>query len=83
MARFVNDRSLTISQDSSCCAFSKLSLMSQANPYSSHNILRFPSLVHLFSAEYMHRGLSLVGFVGVGLLIAGKAAERWYLEDRG
>ncbi len=25
----------------------------------------------------------LVGFVGVGLLVAGKAAERWYREDRG
>jgi len=25
----------------------------------------------------------LVGFVGVGLLVAGKVAERWYREDQG
>jgi len=25
----------------------------------------------------------LVGFVGVGLLIAGKVSERWYREDQG
>jgi len=25
----------------------------------------------------------LVGFVGVGLLVAGKIAERWYREDKG
>ena len=25
----------------------------------------------------------LVGFVGIGLLVAGKVAERWYREDQG
>ena len=25
----------------------------------------------------------MVGFVGVGLLVASKVAERWYLEDQG
>jgi hypothetical protein len=25
----------------------------------------------------------LVGFVGIGLLVAGKVAERWYREDKG